>query len=262
MNQNVQQPTYELWTRLPVAYLPVTLGDQLVGYLWGSKEGKAASFFPHLAVDINRVKSSIFWHERLDETYQLGLTPLEAIRYWAGKPEDPRYGGIRGDAEEKDARTIQELALLLNPGTPLGDGPWVQDATYPSGAPEDRTKGLGPLVSVPTRTYPDDTAAAVTYLPITRQETVVGYLWASLGDDNAASYLARAAVGRTGTVAGGLWRSRLIDAFEAGLTAIEALQRIQALPANAPEYFGVIDPDAAEQRAASLSDLRRLAEHS
>ncbi|WP_327143739.1 hypothetical protein [Nocardia sp. NBC_01327] len=260
MNSQTNPPNYEVWTRLPVHYLPVTLGDQLVGYLWGSENGKAAGFLPHLAIDINRVKSSIYWYNKLADSYGLGLTAVEAIRQQIGGAIDPQFGGVAADAEQADASTIQELALRLNPEAPLGKGPWVQDGTFPSGAPEDRSQGWGPLVSAPTTTYNPDTVSAVTFLPVTLNGTVVGYVWASDTEDDAAGYLPRSGIGRASMVAGGLWRSRLISAHMAGLPALEALRQCRALPAHAAGTFGVIEQSTPNQHAASLSALRQLAE--
>lgn len=248
---------YDAWTRLPVFYFPVTLGDVLVGYLWGSQTGNSAGFFTNMAFGANRVKSAVYWNDRLEETYQMGLVPAEAIRHWLGKPEDPLFGGIAGDAEQGEARTIQELALRLNPDHPLGDGPWVQDGTFPSGSPEDRSEGFSAIAPAPTSTYSDETASAVIYLPVNLKGAIVGYVWASVSDE-AAGYISRAAVGNVGVVAGGLWRARLIDAHKTGLSALDAVRRCRSLPANAPGTFGVIEP-IPEQQAHTLDELRMLA---
>ncbi|AYF77075.1 hypothetical protein D7D52_28355 [Nocardia yunnanensis] len=253
-------PNYDAWTRLPVFYLPVTLGEVLVGYLWGSQNGNSAGFFASAETGGNRIKTIVYWNDRLEETYRMGLTPVEAIGYWIGKPADPQFGGIAGDAEQGEARTIQELALRADPGRPLGEGPWIQDGTFPSGSPEERSEGFGAIAPVPTPTYPDETTSAVIYLPVSLKGVIVGYVWASTNDD-AAGYIPRAAVGQAGVVAGGLWRSRLIDARMAGLSALDAARRCRSLPANAPGTFGLIDP-IPEQQASTLSDLRRLADQS
>ncbi|MFI1915056.1 hypothetical protein [Nocardia sp. NPDC020380] len=258
MAEDAMPPRYHSWTRQPVMYLQVTLDDDLVGYLWGSRDGNAAGFFPHLAVEINRVKSSIYWHDRLEETYRMGLSPAEAVAYWAGKPGDSRFGGIASDAEQGEARTIQELASRLNPGQPLGEGPWVQDGTFPSGTPDDRSCGFSAIAPRPTTTYSEETAAAVVFSTITLSGTVVGYVWASTGTDNAAGYIPRIAAGATGLVAGGLWRSRFIDAHMAGRPALEALRSLRSLPANAPGTFGLIS-EGPERQASNLAELRQLA---
>ncbi|MGW5105767.1 hypothetical protein [Nocardia sp. NPDC004123] len=251
-------PNYDAWTRLPVFYFPITVGDTLIGYLWGSQDGKSAGFFRNLASAVDRVKFAVYWNNRLEETYGMGLTPAEAIEYWRGRPGDPQLGAIAGDAERGESRTIQELALRLNPDKPLGDGPWVQDGTFPSGSPEDRSEGFSAIAPSPTTTYPEETASAVIYLPVSLKGTIVGYVWASTSDD-AAGYIPRTAVGHTGFVAGGLWRSRLINAHMAGLSALDAVRRCRSLPDNAPGTFGVIDP-IPEQEAPTLADLRRLAD--
>ncbi|MFJ4658138.1 hypothetical protein ACIP5Y_43300 [Nocardia sp. NPDC088792] len=250
---------YDSWTRLPVFYFPITLGDNLVGYLWGAQNGNAAGFFPHLASGINNVRSSIFWQNRLEEMYRRGLKPAEAIRYWVGKTPDSQYGGILEGVVQGESRTIQELALRLNPDRPLGEGPWIQDGVFPSGTPDNRSEGFSAIAPVPTSNYAHETASPVTFLPVTLSGSVVGYVWASISDE-AAGYLPRTAAGGTGLVAGGLWRARLSDAHAAGLPVLEALRRVRSLPANAPGTFGVIDDRAIEQRAPHLSDLRGLAE--
>ncbi|MRH88628.1 hypothetical protein GFY24_14445 [Nocardia sp. SYP-A9097] len=260
MTSDPSRDSYDVWTRRAVVYLPITLGDKLVGYLWGTETGSAAGYFAYGASGISHVKSSIFWFGKLDDAYRRGLTPVEAISDWIGKPADAQFGGIASDAEFMGSRTIQDLALQLNPDAPLGEGPWVQDGEYPSGTPENRSDGWGSLSSVPTSTYPEDTTSPVMYLPITRDDIVLGYLWASTSD-NAAGYLQRAAVGREGMVAGGLWRSRLIDAYEAGRPAVEVLSHSRSLPIHAPEFFGVISEGASEHRAVSLSELQRMADN-
>ncbi|WP_330183385.1 hypothetical protein OHB26_06880 [Nocardia sp. NBC_01503] len=259
MSRDQSQERYDVWTRRQVAYLPIMLDGNLVGYLWGGQTGSAAGSFARAGSGISPVKFSIFWSGKLEETYQLGLKPVEAISYWIGKPEDSLCGGIPADAVLGEARTIQELALRLNPNSPLGEGPWVQDGEYPSGAPADRSEGWGPLVSVPTPTYPDETASPVTYLPITCDGEVRGYLWVST-TDNAAGYLQRTAAGRDGMIASGLWRSRLVDAYEAQVPTPDLLGHIRAQPESSPKLFGIIADTTAEQHAASLADLRQLAE--
>ncbi|MGW4244225.1 hypothetical protein [Nocardia sp. NPDC004722] len=259
MTEDATPPGYDAWTRRPVMFLPIMLGDELVGYLWGSQDGNAAGFFPHLGVEINRVKSSIFWHDRLGETYRMGLAPAEAVRYWAGKPGDDRFGEIAADAVQGEAATIQELALRLNPGVPLGDGPWVQNGEFPSGTPDDRSRGFSEIAPLPTSTYSGDTASPVVYSMIVLNGAVVGYVWASSGGDEAAGYLPRTDAGETGFVAGGLWRARLIDAHMAGKPALVALRDLRSLPPNAPGTFGLIGQDP-ERHAHSLAELQRLAD--
>lgn len=258
MSRDQSQERYDVWTRRQVAYLPIMLDGNLVGYLWGGQTGSAAGSFARAGSGISPVKFSIFWSGKLEETYQLGLKPVEAISYWIGKPEDSLCGGIPADAVLGEARTIQELALRLNPNSPLGRGLGCRTGSIRAVRPRIAPRVV-PLVSVPTPTYPDETASPVTYLPITCDGEVRGYLWVST-TDNAAGYLQRTAAGRDGMIASGLWRSRLVDAYEAQVPTPDLLGHIRAQPESSPKLFGIIADTTAEQHAASLADLRQLAE--
>ncbi|MFE3954963.1 hypothetical protein ACFXPS_12335 [Nocardia sp. NPDC059091] len=254
------QTNYEFWTRLRVDYVSVTRGEELVGYLYGSQGGNSAGFLPCVAAHGNRNKAASYWQKRLAETCAMGLTPEEAVRYFIGRSSDAEYGGVAADAEVAVADTIQDLALQLNPGAPLGNGPWIQDGTSPTGSPADRSNGWGPLVSAPPKpTFPAETASSLVFYAITRENTILGYLW-SATTENAADYLPRAAAGDAGVVASGLWKHRLQNAFGRGKSSLEALRQCRNVSAYAYDRFGLIEPDAIERLAPSLAALRDLAE--
>lgn len=251
---------FDLWTRRPVAYLPVTRRGKVIGYLWGSVGGNAASFFPDLTADLDdRLKLSRYWKTRLAEARQLGLSPTDAIKLWIGKPEDSECGGIAPHTNHQEAQSIQELALRLNPDKPLGNGPWIQDGAHPDGTPVGDTDRWGPLVSKPpAASYPTKTSSAVVYFPITRRQAVLGYLWASVTGE-AAGYLPRTAAGDAGIVAGGLWRTRLRDAYAAGMPSLDAVRRCQTASAYVYDQFGLIGESAEERTADDLAALEQLA---
>ncbi|MFI6870182.1 hypothetical protein [Nocardia sp. NPDC050406] len=261
---------YDLWTRHPVAYLPITLGDKLLGYLWGGKSGAAAGIFPPIVRTDPDPAVSVHWFDNLKECYRQRLTPVEALRYWVGKPEHPQYGGISGDAELGEAASIQELFESLNRlgshAAPLGDGPLVQDGTYPDGTPAEKDPDAEPVLPLWLPGYASTTTTPIEYLPIehlhrgylrpeVRDRRILGYIWASTTED-AAGYLPRTSAGRRGDYAGDLWRERFRRCRTDGLSAIEALRRIRHMPNKPPKYFGEIDTGRAEKHAASLSELQ------
>ncbi|MET8422578.1 hypothetical protein [Nocardia sp. NPDC004860] len=255
-----RQAKYEFWTRLRVDYVPVTRGEELVGYLYGSRGGNSAGFLPCVAAHGNRNKAASYWQNRLTETCTMGLSPEEAVRYFIGRPSDAEYGEVAADTEVAVADTIQDLALQLNPGVPLGKGPWIQDGTSPTGSPDDRSNGWGPLVSAPPKPpFPVETTSPLVFYAVTRENTVLGYLW-SATTENAADYLPRTAAGADGIAAGGLWKLRLRDAFGAGTSSQEALRQCRNAAPYVYDRFGIIGPDAIEQSAPDLAALRHLAE--
>ncbi|MDL4814887.1 hypothetical protein [Actinomadura opuntiae] len=250
--------SYDRSTRQRVFYLPVTAGEDLLGYLWAAAANpNACGFIRNMRFADRSLKASSFWNRRLDEAYRERLPAQDAVRRWRGAPEDPEGGTIPADAQEQWAPSRIALAEALNPGGPHSPGPLVQDGLYPDGTPVDRSQGWGPLVSVSPPTYPQETAEPVIYLPVVLGGNLVGYVWAAVPGD-AAGYLWRGPAGRAGTIAAGLWQARLSDAFHAGAHAVEAIRTFRGLAED--HLSGTVPADAAEQQAASLDDLKRLAE--
>ncbi|TDE18828.1 hypothetical protein [Actinomadura sp. 6K520] len=248
---------YERFTRQAVLYLPVVRRGELLGHLWAAESNaKAAGFVRRVAAQAAGAEAAAVWGRRLDDSHDRGLPALEAIRGWAGAAEDPVGGAIPADARESRAANLGALHELTNPGAPVTPGPLVQDGLYPDGTPEDRSQGWGPLVSVRPPSYAARTAAPVLFYPVTRGGTVLGYVWASLSEQ-AASYLRRAAAGRDGEIAGGLWEARLAHAFGAGVPAADAVRRLRGTPED--PLAGGVAADAQEGRASGLDELDRLA---
>ncbi|WP_157116364.1 hypothetical protein [Nocardia vaccinii] len=248
---------YQHWTRLPVVYLPVYRRGALIGCLWASPNQHAAGFERRLAVAGADLDCLIAWETRLTESAATGLTPRAAIERWIGAPEDTVAGIVPAQSITAESPSLTWLWEQLNPdGPPLGEGPLIQDGTYPDGTPVDREQGWGPLVSAPLESYPSETDAPVRYLPVRLNSVVVGYVWAAVTDD-AAGYLPRAQAGRTGEIAAGLWQLRFSDAYRAGQPATDALRRLPGFAAD--RLSGIAGPGAAEDLASGLTELRRRA---
>jgi hypothetical protein len=107
------------------------------------------------------------------------------------------------------------------------------------------------IVSAPD-SFPRDTESGVRFVPVTRQGTLMGYVWASVTDD-AAGYIARDAAGDDGFNTGVRWVQRLRWAKANGLTPLQVLTHWAGQPEDAAT--GRISPDA-ESTGASLAELR------
>ncbi|MEU6033914.1 hypothetical protein ABZ801_00735 [Actinomadura sp. NPDC047616] len=233
----------------------------MIGYLWAAVDGHAASFVRRVDGPEAAFRAPLVWSKRLRAAATEGATPLGALRKWKGAPEDPEGGGITADAPEREAETLSELKELANPGwvDPLQDFlVETQVQAWPDGTPMDRSKGWGPLapMQLPETDYPALTEAAVRYLPVTRGDVVLGYLWASVTDD-AAYYVERASAGDDGINAGGVWVPRLREAANEGLTPLQALRKWKGAPED--PRGGTIKADAREQQAPSLEALKERA---
>ncbi|MGI5490327.1 hypothetical protein [Microtetraspora malaysiensis] len=71
--------------------------------------------------------------------------------------------------------------------------------------------------------YPRTTSAAVRYVPIIKDDVVIGYLWAATTDD-AAQYVPREQAGDAALDAAVAWTRRLRWAKANGVTPLRALQ--------------------------------------
>jgi hypothetical protein len=249
---------YERWTRKPLIYLPVMLRGDLIGYLWGSRSYISSGFMRRFPVPGPNFGPLLFWEERLERCYRERLTPSEAVRRWIGAPEDPIGGGIP-DTREREAPNLLAVWNQLNPtGPPLGSGPDIQDGMFEDGTPVDRFEDWGPLVGAPPPpTYRTETDTAVRYLPVTKDDAPIGYIWSSVCG-NAAGYLPHAAAGRSGTIAAGLWKTRLSDAYARGESPLTALRYCKTFPAH--RLAGGIEKNAIEHEIASLAELGNIAQ--
>jgi hypothetical protein len=250
---------YDRWTREPVIYFEVLSRGRPIGHLWASGEHPAAGFLGRSGAPEELLDAAEAWEDRLAEACGRGEAAVDTVRRWRGAPESAECGAIPADQEERTAPSLTALYELTEPGVPAPRGPLVQDGRFPDGTPADRARGQGPPFSVLTATYPEGAAGPVRYLTVARRHTALGYVWAS-EDGLAAGYVPRAAAGRAGEAAAGLWRLWLSRSFQARLSSLDAIRRCMAVPAD--ELAGFIGPGAEERALPGLDALRDLARES
>ncbi|MFF1685399.1 MULTISPECIES: hypothetical protein [unclassified Streptomyces] len=103
-------------SKSPVRYFPVMLRGQLIGYLWASESasGDAANFFPVHGLGTLGWNATGTWQGRLQQARESGMTPLEAVRHWVGKPEDSRGGAVPADSDGHVVADSQAVRLLTS----------------------------------------------------------------------------------------------------------------------------------------------------
>ncbi|WP_306369530.1 hypothetical protein [Nocardiopsis sp. CC223A] len=101
--------TFDTVTDQPVRYLPVHLGDELIGYLWASVTDEAADFQFLLPGDVTGNRARGWWLTEFRHLRESGVTPLQALCSRIGSPEDPKGGRIDADAEERTAPSLDAL---------------------------------------------------------------------------------------------------------------------------------------------------------
>ncbi|MES0836742.1 hypothetical protein [Nocardiopsis tropica] len=106
------------------------------------------------------------------------------------------------------------------------------------------------------RSYVPTTAGPVLYLPVHRDDRLIGYLWASETEE-ASDFQPLLPPDTAGNAARGWWTMEHVRLRGEGLTALEAL-RSCAGRVDDP-HGGRVDADAPESRAPSLEELRALA---
>ncbi|MCX0243940.1 hypothetical protein [Streptomyces drozdowiczii] len=98
-----------------VQYVPVLGEHGLLGYLWASDAGGAASFEPRDVGDDETYHAGLRWLDRLRTAHDEGLTPSEALRRMAGLPDVDGAGRV--DTAAPPRRTgldaLRELAADL-----------------------------------------------------------------------------------------------------------------------------------------------------
>ncbi|MFF5260123.1 hypothetical protein ACFY4C_14330 [Actinomadura viridis] len=248
--------TYEHSTELPVVYLPVMSGERHIGYLWASVDDQAAGFLRRKEFLEEFFESIFVWIDRLQEAHQQGLPAREAIRQWAGRPEDPVGGGVPAGAEERVAAGSQEVTRLADPD--YEPSPWeslTRGGDF-AAAPVDSAENEEPAGSEPPASYALDTDGPIRYLPVVKGDVVLGYVWASVEGD-AAMYLPREDAGMDGANAANAWIPRLRTLCQTGVAAQDALTRLKAMPED--PRGGAIAVGSSPQDLPSLRDLERLA---
>lgn len=95
--------TYQWETDSPVRYVPAMSGQRLLGYLWASVTDDATAFVPAKSAGMAGDNAGVAWIRRLRWAKANGISPLEALRRWAGQPEDPKCGQVPPDSEQEAA---------------------------------------------------------------------------------------------------------------------------------------------------------------
>jgi len=96
-------PGYRRTADGAVQYVPVRGEHGVLGYLWASDTGNAASFEPRDAADEEGRQVGLVWLDRLRSVYERGLTPSQALTELAGLPEYARPSTL-------DLASLRELA--------------------------------------------------------------------------------------------------------------------------------------------------------
>jgi hypothetical protein len=129
--------------------------------------------------------------------------------------------------------------------------------SYGGWEPTGRPGDFGPLYFSPVKyLYFADTA--VRCLPVVRQGQVIGYLWAA-ETTNAAGRVGEIEDAWTVYGAGWLWQQRLDEAWDAGFTALEALQLWIGGAENT--LGGAIPADAEALQMPNSRAVRSLPTH-
>ncbi|MFI7101154.1 hypothetical protein ACIBK8_17490 [Streptomyces sp. NPDC050161] len=234
---------------MSTSYLPVTLNGEAIGFLSLTQGDSEAYFLRRMASDQDTLLAAARWAMRMERARAEGKTPIQAMRQWIGAPEDPEAGGIPEGSELLSADNEDALQEIVNPDyiNP------ASDAKRPENVRDQDT--LSPLTLENTG-YSFLTESTVRYLPVTLDGAILGYLWASEVDD-AADYEPRAAAAPAGLDAGLVWGPRLMQAWQEGLTPLQALRRWKG-EAEHPEAGG-ITADAEERVAPTAEALEELA---
>ncbi|WP_030546048.1 hypothetical protein [Streptomyces albus] len=178
---------------------------------------------------------------------------------------------VHADNAPRLAAALKEISTLLGtvpvPGDPnryttptetgfedpRTDGPAFDDpwGTFEGAA---RSRRLRSMIAPSEDEYEDITDHPVRYFAVRGSGQVLGYVWASFGD-NAAGYTPRTPAGDAAFEAGGQWLLRLREAHGEGLTALNALDWVAEHP-PLPEWGSIAETEPAE--APSLDALEEL----
>jgi ADP-ribosylglycohydrolase len=116
--QTVSAPDDFAWTTdAAVRYVPVVKAGNLLGYLWAAVTDDAAGFVVREAQGSDAFNASAAWIERLRWAKSRGMTPLQALRHWAGAPADERAGTVT-PGTEREAPDLTDLRRLASAGGP------------------------------------------------------------------------------------------------------------------------------------------------
>lgn len=86
--------TYPRTTSAAVRYVPIVKDGVVIGYLWAATTDDAAQYVPREQAGDAALDAAVAWTQRLRWAKAHGVTPLQALRHWAGDPEDARAGAV------------------------------------------------------------------------------------------------------------------------------------------------------------------------
>ncbi|MEU1725225.1 hypothetical protein ACNF49_27950 [Actinomadura sp. ATCC 39365] len=103
---------YPRTTTSAVRYVPVLKDDTVIGYLWAAATDDAAQYVPREQAGDAAFDAAVVWTRRLRWAKANDVTPLRALRHWAGEAEDARAGQVpvRQPFELPSLRALEELA--------------------------------------------------------------------------------------------------------------------------------------------------------
>ena len=110
----LEKTGYEFMTDSPIRYLAVTLGGDVLGYLWASETDDAADYLPRPDGGAVGLDAGYVWGPRLNRAHEEGLTPMELLLRWKGEPEHPEGGGILPHAEVRPAPSVDALEFIAD----------------------------------------------------------------------------------------------------------------------------------------------------
>src|SRR2546429_1808192 len=235
-------------------YYPVTAGGEVIGYVWAAEDESEWEFTRRLKAKHDTLRAAVQWYHRIEQGGNYGFTPLQAIRHWVGRPEDPIAGGIPADAEEQWAPDVATLERIANPTYTREPAP--EPASTPDIKPGDPRFRSAGWADYDRTGYGFLTGGPVRYVPVTLGGEILGYLWAS-ETEFTADFLPRLAAGPAGENAADIWLSRLHEAAEEGLSPVRAFRRWVGVPEH--PRAGGIPADATEPEAPSPEAPNALA---
>ncbi|GAA3969208.1 hypothetical protein GCM10023085_59410 [Actinomadura viridis] len=110
----VVPPTYSKETDAPVRYIPVTRRGTVLGYVWASVAGEAASYVGRRSAGRDAEVAAGLWAFRLSRCFAEGVPALEALRRCKAAPDDPLAGAIGHGAEERELPSLAALRELAH----------------------------------------------------------------------------------------------------------------------------------------------------